>query len=595
MRFIEKIKKYLHECTTILGDGRRKIPFIVCMFLLASMFEMLGIGLIPMFLAVATAPKTLTALQLPKCLSELLFQISTKELLVWIGGAIVLVFIIKALFSLLVQHTIFHFGYTQQKKLQQRLLHVYQCLPYEFHLHRNSASIIHLVSAVARDFTSSTLNNGLRLIAEGIVALAILTMLTFRAPLAVVAIAVLLGFVWITYDLFVRRRFMELGRRVDRASAALIKTLNHAMDGFKEIRVLGSENYYHQAAGHYMTQIATGYSKYMVLSALPRYLLETAIASFLVVLAIISFVQLKSAPELLATLGMFGVAALRLVPTSSQLISGINTLRFGRPAVASLYADIRELESQKATYFTPVSVISDCQQFETLELAGVEFTYRGACIPSLSEISFNIQCGDSLGLVGASGAGKSTLVNVVMGLLEPQKGAILFNGRPLKENLRDWLNHVAYLPQTVFLPDDTLRHNVALGIPDDNIDDVCLSQAIQQARLGELVSELPHGLNTIIGERGVRLSGGQRQRVALARAFYHKREVLVLDEATSALDTEIEREIVDEIKHLHGHKTLIVIAHRLSTVAHCDRILKLEHGRIVDEGNFEKVIGASYV
>ena len=210
--------------------------------------------------------------------------------------------------------------------------------------------------------------------------------------------------------------------------------------------------------------------------------------------------------------------------------------------------------------------------------------------PALSNISLRITAGKTIGLIGPSGSGKTTLVDVLLGLLEPQSGSLEYNGIPLQEILWDWRAQVAYLPQEVFLIDNTLKCNVALGVPDNMIDERRVLQALSQARLAKMLEQLPYGIETILGERGVRLSGGQRQRVALARAFYHRRSVLVMDEATSALDNSTEKEIVEEIKQLKGKITMIVIAHRLTTVEHCDRIYYLENGQVVKEGHPDKVL-----
>jgi len=230
------------------------------------------------------------------------------------------------------------------------------------------------------------------------------------------------------------------------------------------------------------------------------------------------------------------------------------------------------------------------ESFRVLEMKNLSFIYPNSKVEALKNINLKLKSGESVGLIGASGSGKTTLVDVLLGLLEPQTGSIVFNERPLRESLSDWRSQAAYLPQQVFLIDNTLKRNVALGVDDAQIDDSRLHKALHQARLSELLEQLPNGVETLLGERGIRLSGGQRQRVALARAFYHGRSVLVMDEATSALDDATEKEIVEEIIHLKGKITMIVIAHRLTTVQHCDRIYRLEHGRIVEQGHPDKVL-----
>jgi ABC-type bacteriocin/lantibiotic exporter with double-glycine peptidase domain len=293
---------------------------------------------------------------------------------------------------------------------------------------------------------------------------------------------------------------------------------------------------------------------------------------------------------MIPTLGLFGVAALRLTPSVNQLINGFIRIRHGRYATSRLCADLKNLGNHVPKEPISFKVEKKIEPFRELLLKDVNFSYSNTKDRSIKNLTMYIETGESIGLIGSSGAGKTTLVDILLGLLEPQDGEILYNGHSLCDSLAGWRTQVAYLPQNVFLIDNTLRRNVALGLSDSKIDEFILHEALRQARLTELVDQLPKGVETFIGEHGVRLSGGQRQRVAMARAFYHGRNVLVMDEATSSLDHETEREIVEEIKHLKRKKTLIVIAHRLTTVQHCDRIYRLEKGRIAETGSFEQVV-----
>ena len=221
----------------------------------------------------------------------------------------------------------------------------------------------------------------------------------------------------------------------------------------------------------------------------------------------------------------------------------------------------------------------------TLELSQITYSYPGAAEPALKDLSLTIQRGESVGFIGASGAGKSTLVDILLGLLTPDTGEVRVDGKDIQENLRNWQDQIGYVPQSIYLTDDTLRCNVAFGLTDEQIDDEAVQRAIQAAQLEEFVASLPEGLETIVGEHGVRLSGGQRQRIGIARALYHDPVVLVLDEATSALDAVTERDVMQAVYALHGDKTLLIVAHRLSTVAHCDKLVRLEEGRVVEEGD----------
>jgi ABC-type bacteriocin/lantibiotic exporter with double-glycine peptidase domain len=286
---------------------------------------------------------------------------------------------------------------------------------------------------------------------------------------------------------------------------------------------------------------------------------------------------------------MFSIAAIRLFPSANQIVSGIAHIRFGRPVVALLYKDLKNADQNNIEF--EKNTINNTPLFESVELKNISFSYPSRDYKVINNLSLKIQKGDSVGIIGPSGSGKTTLLDILLGLIKVNSGEIFLNGKDLEKHLHEWKSHVAYIPQNIFIIDDTVARNIALGIPDDLVDHTRLNNSINQSKLSELINQMPEGLNTILGEAGIQLSGGQRQRIALARAFYHNRDVLVMDEATSALDNETEAEIVNEIKNLKGNKTLIVIAHRLSTIKYCDYIYRIEKGKIVEQGDYKSVVG----
>jgi ABC-type bacteriocin/lantibiotic exporter with double-glycine peptidase domain len=323
-----------------------------------------------------------------------------------------------------------------------------------------------------------------------------------------------------------------------------------------------------------------------MISSIPRYLLEVFIVSFVVILVVGSILLNHDIVVILPMIAMFGVAALRLLPIASALSGSLVRLRYSDDAMSKLYNDLIEFDVNSGKLFYDNNVKST---FSNLKINKISFNYPNHKINALNDISITISAGDSIGFMGASGAGKTTLVDVLLGLLEPQQGEILYNDKKLKD-IKTWQSQVAYLPQQVFLIDDSLRNNVALGVNDKDIDDRKIKESIRQASLNDIVEKLPQGIDTLIGERGIRLSGGQRQRIAIARAFYFDKSVFIMDESTSALDNETEEEIVQEIKLLKGKKTLIVIAHRHSTIKYCDIIYKLKNGRIIETGKPDKIL-----
>jgi len=298
--------------------------------------------------------------------------------------------------------------------------------------------------------------------------------------------------------------------------------------------------------------------------------------------------------SVMAMVGMFAAAGARLLPTMTQIMSTINQVRGYSHHTKIVYDELVELDCimHDSEIQQSLATQRGKQEFSCISLHNVTYQYPAAMYSAINNVTLAFCKGQSIGLIGPSGAGKSTLVNLILGFLEPEQGELLVDGNKI-ENLRAWLNNFAYIPQSIFLLDDSMRRNIALGIDDDKIDEARIRNAVQMAQLTEVVLQLPKGLDTLIGENGVRLSGGQRQRVALARAFYHERDIIVMDEATSSLDNETESEVINTVKRLKGNKTLIVIAHRLTTVEHCDVLYRLEKGSITAMGSFEEVVGVA--
>ena len=307
----------------------------------------------------------------------------------------------------------------------------------------------------------------------------------------------------------------------------------------------------------------------------PRLFLELIAVGGLVGLVLVMIGQGKSPVEVLPALALFGAAAFRLLPSGNRMLSALQSIRFFGPAVETLYSEFRLLDR------APAPNSGHALPFNhTLELDRVSYRYPLAEAPALRDVSFSIPQGASVGFIGESGSGKSTLVDLILGLLSPDVGSVRADDLDVQSDLRGWQSQIGYVPQSIFLTDDTLRRNVAFGLPSEEIDEASVWQAVRAAQLEQFVLDLPLGLDTVVGERGVRLSGGQRQRIGIARALYHQPRVLVLDEATSSLDTDTERAVMATVRALKGEKTLIIVAHRFSTVEHCDRLYRFEEGRV---------------
>jgi ATP-binding cassette, subfamily B, bacterial PglK len=585
---MNNIKEYLSDILELLGPQRSKLPVLVTIFFLVSMLDLVGIGLVGTYVSFVTETESLDRNRLPAWVALINLDRINLSPTVLFGIFLVALFVIKTVVAILINRYIFRFSANQVVYLRGRAMATFQNLPYLEFVNRNSAEYIQSIQAYVTQY-SSTLTTLLRLLSEGIVFVAIIVMLGLINWVLVVLLAALSCTLFIGFDRIFRKRVYRSGKQANLGNQLAIRGIQEGISGLKEIRILGKEWYFLNQVVSGSRQAAYAQAFNHLVEAIPKYLVEVIIISFVVLLVGVMFLQADGIDRAYPVIGMFGIAILRIGPAVSFFSSSAARLRGQRHGISELVSDLRKTSNTPHSV-SPAETLSQRSDFSSIKLQNVCFSYPSKTIPAIDNLSLEFVAGQSIGLIGESGSGKSTLVDVLMGLLVPTSGKILYNGEALKNRLTDWRSITAYLPQDVFLIDDTLRHNVALGIEEGKIDDSLLIEALQQTRLSELVSELPSGVDTMLGERGVRLSGGQRQRVALARAFYHRREVLVLDEATSALDHETEREIVNEIQELKGEKTMIVIAHRLSTLQHCDRVYRMKKGKIIQAGTYDQVI-----
>lgn len=575
------MRKYLKEVLYILGNDKNRIPWLIALFLGATIIDLIGLSLIGPFIAIIFDPNAMEgsigqffiALELPK---------GKRELLMLVGGTLFVVFFLKAVSGLWINYKIVKFSQVQQVRLRSHLMQVYQSMPYTEYLNRNSSEYVHTILTLVGQFTASVLMSGLRIMSDGMVAVTILMFLAWKNWQVLTMLVVFLSILLIGFDKLFAKKLKFYGEESNIGAISMVKGINEGLEGFKEIRVIGKEHYFYDRVKRASLKQTKMGAKSLIIASMPRYFLELGLISFIVTVIIISVLRGDEMHFIITTIGLFGVASLRLIPSANVLSGSFIQLRFAKNSVSRLYNDLKLLDSIELNTISQQKV--NKERFKNISLHNVDYQYPKTENKVLDNISIRIDAGESIGLIGASGSGKTTLVDLLLGLLEPTSGTFKFNGKTWDKKKEHWGARVAYLPQQVFMIDDSLRNNIALGVSEYLINDNEINEAVRQSSLKELVECLPNGIHTIIGERGVRLSGGQRQRIALSRAFYHKKDVLVMDEATSALDNETELEIVEEIKRLKGKKTMIVIAHRLTTVQHCDRIYKLEKGKIVGSG-----------
>ena len=635
---------YLSKVFAILAEAKQQLIPLLILLTFASILETLSIGLIGPFLSLSTKPKTIEDSEILSWIYQELHSKSVGEFIFTLGIFITIVFCIKGIFFFLTKVYIIKFGFEQKNTLISKLLHTYLVISYTFHLSRNTSTLIKNIILETEQFTHACLLPLLNAVANFAVMAVLIALL---AKTDIILLSLMLGVLLPLFVVLQRtsRYFSVWGKTLSDTHQEMIRIINHSLGGLKETRIIGCEPYFELQMAEQSRLHSQAATFYYSADLLPRVSIETALIVFLVLF--ISFSQLHATDgmeNLVSILGVFAIGSMRLIPSVTQFFQALAQIRGSSHAVDVLYLDLKEIEYSQKDQAIPIRLLS--RSFEsskshvefvqakhadvdlykppkppiskltsrhpeqltkalltptigstnrlsfmhTVELINIKYGYPGASSLSINNISLTLNRGQSIAFIGKSGAGKTTLVDIILGLLQPDSGDIRLDNTSIYEDLRSWQNLIGYIPQTISLLDDTVERNIAFGIPDELIDPVRLESAIQAAQLEDLIKQLPEGIKTSVGERGVRLSGGQRQRLGIARALYFEREILVLDEATSALDNETESLVTEAIRSLAKHKTMIIIAHRLSTVQHCDQIYMLEKGEIIKTGNYREVV-----
>lgn len=598
--------RYLAKFLYILPAQKIDLIFLLSAFLLVSILEVFGIGLIGPFIALANNPDIIHQNSWLKVAYEQSGLRLSSQFIGLVGLLLVAIFCIKSFISWKVQVYVFVFSYRQQGLLTRKLMHAYLSAPYTFHLTKNSAHFIQSVVSDTQTFANSVLSTVLTTVSNLVVMVSLIMLLCLTN---LTLIAIVLGMALPLFFLFNRfkDKLVQWGTEAGQASESMVRIINHGLGGIKETQLIGCGPYFEKQLAEQAQRYATVSGEFYAFRLSPRIIVETFLVISLVGFISVYLIFNSNAQSLISVLGIFALASIRLIPAMSNFVGGMSVLRNSNYVIDKLYADLKELKNLKGEqvpksathlnsgeqvdYNFPDNQITNQISFKSkIAVDAVTYRYPNASENALNEVSFTLQKGQSIAFIGKSGAGKTTLVDVILGLLIPDKGDIKVDGNSVYKNTRSWQNLIGYIPQSIFLIDDTIERNIAFGVPDHLIDHQILNKAIQAAQLVDLVERLPKGIQTMVGDRGVLLSGGQRQRIGIARALYHEREILVLDEATAALDNETESLVTEAMKSLSGTKTMIIIAHRLTTVEHCDCIYLMDKGQIIQSGSYREVV-----
>ncbi len=556
-----------------------KTVYVFILIALGSLVELLGIAIVLPIIELAMEENAVSDNKMAVLISRLLGTDNKEEILLWLIGITVVIYILKSFYLIYMNSRLYLFSAEVRRKLAIRLLKTYFKQPYEFFLLKNSAELMRGVSSDTGELYN-TIINVLRVISNGITAVSIIAFLIITNFWMTITITVLLSACAALIFLVFNKRFRSYGAQNQKYSAYMSKDLRQAFEGVKEIKVMGNGDYFVDAYEKNFKKQNKVMNLFNIYNSIPKYLIETVSISGILVFLGINVMFNADYAALIPQLATFCVAAYKLMPSVNGISTYMNSIIFSKASIDLVYHDIKEIEELEKRKEKEHSEIRKMEFLDRIEVKGVSFKYQGTEKEVLSDVNICIPKGHSVALIGPSGGGKTTMADIILGLLEPEKGSVLVDGKDIRENPESWGKNIGYIPQAIYLTDDSIRKNVAFGIRDNDISDELVWKALEGAQLKEFVKGLPEGLDTEVGEHGDRISGGQRQRIGIARALYRNPEILVFDEATSALDNETEKEVMKAIEGLQGTKTMLMIAHRLTTIEHCDTVYKVENGKV---------------
>lgn len=568
-------------------NKRFKKNFLILLFLmlLGAVFETLGVTLIiPVILAIVS-----DEIVIPLVLNNLfpfLSSSSNETLLTYSILVFICFFFIKSIFLFYLVFFQSNFVYSLQQNISTRLYKAYIDQPYSFHLRKNSGDIISNTITESMQFALGYASPLTMILTDIFIVSGIFMLLVIIEPIGAFSVS----FIFITGSLllysFSKRRSELWGQKRQDHEAKRIRTAQQGIGGIKDIKVYGLEKFFSEEYSKNTLISLNSGRKQTILQGLPKIYFEMLTVLSLSGLIFFFVLLSSSSTELVTILGIYAMAAFKLLPSISRLTSNFQALKFGVPVIKIIENELN-LEPKQKYKIGKEKIIFK----KDIILKSIFYSYKGSKYEAIKNINISIQEGKSIGFVGESGAGKSTLIDLILGLLIPSKGSILIDGKKLDiNNLKSWQQNIGYVSQSAYLLDDSLKKNIAFGLPEDEIDEMKIKKAVSLSQLNDLVSSLPNGLESFIGESGVRISGGQRQRISIARALYNDPSILILDEATSSLDHETEKEVMNAVDNLKGNKTIIIIAHRHSTVKNCDFLYRLEKGEIISQGKPEELI-----
>ena len=571
----------------VLLDGKQKRTMVglVFMMVIGAILEACSIALVVPVAGLIITPDAVHKNDVVAMIYNGLGFESEKTFGVVVMLSLIGAFILKNVYIYFMQKVLYRFVYTNQFRTSERMMKNYMRRNYEFYLNADTAVIQRTITSDVNNMYGLILAV-LQLLSEVIVFATLAVVLLVQDPIMTIFLALLLGITLFIIKIAIKPVLRKAGIENRDYYSSLFKWINQTVTGIKEVKIGGHENYFIDTYSEYGKGYVNAVQKYTLYNNIPRLVIETVCIGGVVLYFLYLFLYKPGMGDILDIITTFGMAVARLMPSANRINNQLNNISYFEPFFMSVSDNLQEEINGENTDVSLMEVPKEKLPVnKEIVLENISYKYPNTDKWIFEKACLTIPIGQSVGIVGSSGAGKSTIVDVLLGLLKMQEGTITADGQNIFEgdNYRKWLKNVGYIPQTIFMIDDSIRKNVAFGIPEEEIDEERVWEVLKEAQLDEFVKNLPDGLETGIGERGIRLSGGQRQRIGIARALYEDPEVLVLDEATSALDNDTEKAIMDSINRLHGNKTLIIIAHRLQTIEKCDMVYRIQNAKAMRE------------
>ena len=575
-----------------LLDRKQKFSSIRLIFLtmVGALFEAAGVGLIIPFISVVTAQDIV----LPTLILNafpLLNTLNQKEIIIGMVILFLMFYFVKSLFLLFIVAAQARYYNGLQQSITEQLFGSYLKRPYTFHLQHNSAKLLSNTITESMQFAVGFTSSALLVINDLLIIIAILAVLMFAQPVGAMMGLIVFGVSSLIIFKMSKNRSELFGITRQKKERERIKSVQQGFGGIKDIKLSGREDIFKSSYSNETHGSLEAGRKQTILQNIPRIFLEfVAVCSLC---ALVVFVTLSDdTANMIALIGLFAAAAFKLLPTVARLVQCGQAMVYTRPVVSFIYTELVENEHLHSINKSQLATESDVSFLKNINISNLSFNYEDVDLPALDALNLDIKAGSMTGFIGTSGAGKSTLIDCLLGLIQPSSGEISIDGKLItSDNVHNWQKKLGYVAQVIYLLDGSLRENIGFGIPSESIDEEKIISAVEKSQLTDFIASLPDGLETLVGERGVRLSGGQRQRIGIARALYNNPPVLILDEATSSLDTATEREVMEAIEKLHGSTTVLIIAHRYSTIENCDYLYKLEKGKIVAQGKPSSILG----